>query len=80
MVKTLKFYPHKIHAVHQLLKPDKEKRIAYCELLHRIVLEQDNVLDAFTDLGHYIFDVINCVDQYMSFCTIRLHLRKILGS
>ena len=45
-----------------------------------IVLEQDNVLDAFTDLGDYIFDVINCVDQYMSFCTIRLHLRKILGS
>ena len=44
-VKTLKLYPYKIHGVHQLLEPDKEKRIADCEWFQRMVREQDNGLD-----------------------------------
>ena len=37
-VKTLKLYPYNIDAVHQLLEPGKEKRVADCEWLQRMGL------------------------------------------
>lgn len=57
-IKQLQLRPYRIQTVHQLLDPDKEKRLEYCHRFRRFVREGINVMDSvfFTDEAWFHLD------------------------